>query len=47
MDSELIGDLKLLLEFSFMSKEGMLDWSWVGINELEWSPQRPDWEMLG
>ena len=42
-----IGDLieMLLGFFSFVSKERMLDWSWLGISELERSPQRPNWEM--
>ena len=28
-----------------MTKEGMLDWSWLEISKLEWSAQRLVWEI--
>ena len=43
---ELTGDLiEMLLGFSFMTKEGMLDWSWMGVDPKEWPSQRLDWEL--
>ena len=28
-----------------MTKEGMLDWNWLGIDLKEWSSQGLDWEV--
>ena len=41
-----VGDLvEMLLNVVFACKDGMLDWDWRGIDTLEWSPQRLDWEI--
>ena len=40
-----IGDLiESLLSVSFACKDGMLDWEWLGIDLVEWPPQRLEWE---
>ena len=41
-----VGDLvEMLLGISFAVKDAMLDWEWLGIDPVEWPPQRLDWEM--
>ena len=41
-----VGDLvEMLLGISFSVKDAMLDWEWLGIDSVEWPPQRLDWEM--
>ena len=41
-----VGDLvEMLLGISFSVKDAMLDWEWLGIDPVEWPPQRLDWEM--
>ena len=41
-----VGDVvEMLLGISFAVKDAMLDWEWLGIDPIEWPPQRLDWEM--
>ena len=41
-----VGDLvEMLLGISFAVKDAMLDWEWLGIDPVEWPPQRLDWEV--
>ena len=41
-----VGDLvEMLLGVSFPVKDAMLEWEWLGIDPVEWPPQRLDWEM--
>ena len=41
-----VGDLvEMLLGISFSVKDAMLDWEWLGIDPVEWPPQRLDWEV--
>ena len=41
-----VGDLvEMLLGISFSVKAAMLEWEWLGIDPVEWPPQRLDWEM--
>ena len=41
-----VGDLvEMLLGISFAVKDAMHDWEWLGIDAVEWPPQRLDWEM--
>ena len=41
-----VGDLvEMLLGISFAVKDAMLDWEWLGIDSVEWPPQRLDWEV--
>ena len=41
-----VGDLvEMLLGICFSVKGAMLDWEWLGIDPIEWPPQRLDWEM--
>ena len=41
-----VGDLvEMLLGVSFCVKDAMLEWEWLGIDSVEWPPQRLDWEM--
>ena len=41
-----VGDLvEMLLGISFSVKDAMLEWEWLGIDPVEWPPQRLDWEM--
>ena len=41
-----VGDVvEMLLGVSFAVKDAMLDWEWLGIDPIEWPPQRLDWEM--
>ena len=41
-----VGDLVgMPLGISFAVKDAMLDWEWLGIDPVEWPPQRLDWEM--
>ena len=45
-NDEAVGDLiEMLLSISFACKDGMLDWDWLGIDLVEWPPQRLDWEI--
>ena len=32
----------MLLGISFAVKDAMLDWEWLGIDPIEWPPQRLD-----
>ena len=38
------GIIGMLLAPSFSSKEGVVDWEWLGVDSREWSPQRLGWE---
>ena len=41
-----VGNLiEMLLSISFACKDAMLDWEWLGIDPVEWPPQRLDWEI--
>ena len=41
-----VGDLvEMLLGISFAVKDAMLDWEWLGIDSVEWPPQRLGWEV--
>ena len=41
-----VGDVvEMLLGISLAVKDVMLDWEWLGIDPVEWPPQRLDWEM--
>ena len=41
-----VGDVvEMLLGISFAVKDAILDWEWLGIDPVEWPPQRLDWEM--
>ena len=37
--------MEMLLGISFAVKDAILDWEWLGIDPVEWPPQRLDWEM--
>ena len=37
--------VEMLLSISFVCKDAMFDWEWLGIDKEEWPPQRLDWEM--
>ena len=40
------GDVvEMLFGISFAIKDAMLDWEWLGIDLIEWPPQRLDWEV--
>ena len=40
-----VGDaVEMLLGISFAVKDAMLNWEWLGIDPVEWPPQRLDWD---